>query len=141
MLKDVLSKMPIYDFGLRKILSLLRAIGKAWTPSSSLGDMGRLMHDNFPEITQEDKAAFSGVIAILFPPDASSMAGSAEDEAMRELKDHVAQSGLHPSPKWLACVQSIESVASRRHALLLVGPAGPCRRVVSNPVLTAAISL
>ena len=76
MLKDVLSKLPIYDFGLRKIATLLRTIGEAWTPSSSLGDIGRLMHDIFSEITPEDKAAFRAIVAMFFPPGNASMAGS-----------------------------------------------------------------
>eukprot|EP00898_Chlorokybus_atmophyticus_P005691 jgi/Chlat1/6122/Chrsp409S05665 len=134
-----LSKQPHYDFGLRNILSVLRAAGgqKRKNPdrSETFLIMRTLRDMNLSKFVAEDVPLFLSLIDDLFPSIKADKATFPDVEAalLKQVKDR----GLQAHPSWLGkCVQLYETYQVR-HGIMLVGPAGSGKTAIIECLASA----
>jgi dynein heavy chain len=122
-----LSKQKHYDFGLRNILSVLRAAGQIKrTHISSPEDallMSTLRDMNLSKLVAQDVPLFLSLISDLFPG-LTSDRGSTQDDFTTALEHVVSEELLELHPSWRTKVVQLYETTQVRHGIMMVGPAG-----------------
>lgn len=122
-----LSKQKHYDFGLRNILSVLRAAGQIKrsqinSPEESLL-MCTLRDMNLSKLVAQDVPLFLSLVSDLFPGIASDRSASQTDFT-RALEAVVEEEQLVLHPAWRTKVIQMYETTSVRHGIMMVGPSG-----------------
>ena len=124
--KDLLSKAPHYDWGLRAIKSVLVVAGKFKRAEPELPEADILMRAlrdfNLPKITAEDLQIFMDLLGDLFPgidpPRKRDMTFEAKcREAAEEFK-------LFPDEEMILKVVQLSELLVVRHCVFVMGPPG-----------------
>ena len=122
-----LSKQKHYDFGLRNILSVLRAAGqikrsRISSPEDSLL-MSTLRDMNLSKLVAQDVPLFLSLISDLFPGVASDRT-SVDQTFSAALEQVVIDEQLEMHPSWRTKVVQLYETTAVRHGIMMVGPAG-----------------
>jgi dynein heavy chain len=124
--RDLLSKCPHYDWGLRAIKSVLVVAGafkRAEPNQNELAILLRALRDfNTPKIIAEDWDIFFGLLGDLFPGIEVARQRNMDFEAIIE-KTTVAQ-GLFPEPAFIKKVVELGELLVIRHCVFTMGPPG-----------------
>jgi dynein heavy chain len=122
-----LSKQKHYDFGLRNILSVLRAAGQIkrtqlGSPEESLL-MSTLRDMNLSKLVAQDVPLFLSLISDLFPGIVNDR-GSIKADFSSALVQVVEEEHLVMHPSWRTKVVQLYETTLVRHGIMLVGPSG-----------------
>jgi dynein heavy chain, axonemal len=124
--RDLLSKCPHYDWGLRAIKSVLVVAGsfkRAEPDTEELGILLRALRDfNTPKIISEDWEIFFGLLGDLFPGIEVARQRDMRFEDVI-LKTTIAQN-LHPEEKFIRKVVELGELLVIRHCVFTMGPPG-----------------
>jgi dynein heavy chain len=124
--RDLLSKCPHYDWGLRAIKSVLVVAGRFLRDEPDQKELAillRALRDfNTPKIIAEDWDIFFGLLGDLFPGIEVARQRDMDFEAVIE-KTTVAQ-GLHPDAQFIKKVVELGELLVIRHCVFTMGPPG-----------------
>lgn len=124
--RDLLSKCPHYDWGLRAIKSVLVVAGsfkRAEPDCAELGILLRALRDfNTPKIIAEDWDIFFGLLGDLFP--GIEVARQRDMRFEEVINKTVKESGLHPDEKFIRKVVELGELLVIRHCVFTMGPPG-----------------
>jgi dynein heavy chain len=124
--RDLLSKCPHYDWGLRAIKSVLVVAGsfkRAEPDCAELGILLRALRDfNTPKIIAEDWDIFFGLLGDLFP--GIEVARQRDMRFEEVINKTVRESGLHPDEKFIRKVVELGELLVIRHCVFTMGPPG-----------------
>ncbi|KIZ07416.1 Dynein heavy chain 7, axonemal [Monoraphidium neglectum] len=120
---EQLSSQDHYDYGMRAVMSVLRAAGSLKRAFPAAGEdvlMLRAIRDvNVPKFLDQDVPLFNGILSDLFPgvdpPDVDYVALRAA------LADNCARAGLQPLEPFLVKAVQLYEMILVRHGLMLVG--------------------
>ena len=142
--EEQLSKQKHYDFGLRNILSVLRAAGAIKRENRDADEemlLCRTLRDmNSSKLVPQDVPLFLSMLSDLFPAVASppKRACATMEAAVRAA---AAEARLEPHDDWLAKVMQLHETMQVRHGVMLVGAAagGKSRIVEALQAATQAL--
>lgn len=122
-----LSKQKHYDFGLRNILSVLRAAGQIKRSHISSPEDQLLMRTlrdmNLSKLVAQDVPLFLSLISDLFPGIPSDSV-TAKSEFKTTLEAVVEEEQLMLHPAWRTKVVQLYETTLVRHGIMTVGPSG-----------------
>ena len=126
LLRDLLSKQPHYDWGLRAVKSVLVVAGGFKRLEPHLQEEALLMRAlrdfNIPKIVREDEVVFFGLLGDLFP------GIDPPRKVDPSLEDQVFQAciavGNHPDEVFRLKVVQLEELLQIRHCVFVMGPPG-----------------
>jgi dynein heavy chain, axonemal len=125
--EEQLSDQRHYDFGLRNILSVLRAAGavKRAAPEKdeNLLLMRTLRNMNLSKLVAQDTPLFLSLLNDLFPGH-DEEGGSGNKDVAECIREYVRQEGLVHHPTWVAKVHQLDDTVAVRHGIMVIGPAG-----------------
>ena len=138
-----LSKQAHYDFGLRNILSVLRTMGQKKRDDTSKTEtylvMRTLRDMNMSKFVAEDVPLFLSLIDDLFPGLKAEKAAFPDIDAA--LRNQAQLRGLQNHERWLAkCIQLYETLLVR-HGIMLVGPTGGGKTMMTSVLASALTEL
>jgi len=124
--RDLLSKAPHYDWGLRAIKSVLVVAGVMKRDEPTLVEDGILMRAlrdfNLPKITADDLEIFMGLLGDLFP--------GIDPPRKRDMKfediicEATKEANLDPEPEFILKVVQLKELLAIRHCVFVMGPPG-----------------
>eukprot|EP01135_Chromosphaera_perkinsii_P011757 Nk52_evm3s2496 gene=Nk52_evmTU3s2496 len=137
--EEQLSKQHHYDFGLRNILSVLKASGKAKRENPHLSEASiliRILRDtNLSKLVDHDEPLFLSFINDLFP------GVYVESEKHVELGKTIAQSaekmGFILHSDWLQKILQLYETTKVRHGIMILGPSGSGKSSVIKVLMNA----
>eukprot|EP00940_MAST-03C_sp_MAST-3C-sp2_P002393 g2393.t1 len=142
-----LSNQKHYDFGLRNVLSVLRATGPAKRASSKEGEeesefaiLWRLLvRLNRPKLVNDDVDIFFGLLEDHFPDTKTSVSdGRDEDSKLASLvSESTIEKDLFNRRTFVQKALQMNEMLKARHGVMLSGPAGCGKSSVSNVLALA----
>ena len=127
--EEQLSNQRHYDFGLRNILSVLRAAGSVKRQNVEKDEaqllMGTLRNMNLSKLVAQDTSLFLSLLNDLFPgfeDDLSAMGGN--EDVSTAIREYVETEALVHHPAWVAKVHQLDDTVAVRHGIMIIGPAG-----------------
>ena len=135
--RDLLSKQPHYDFGLRNVKAVLSVAGALKRSRPDVAEdvllLQALANYNLPKIVPEDVDAFQSIVGDLLPGRALPSSKRREDFDTLA-KKACAQLGCQPEEGLLAKCQQMFDLLQLRHCMIIVGAPATgkttCRRVL-----------
>jgi dynein heavy chain len=124
--KDLLSKQPHYDWGMRAIKSVLVVAGNMKRAEKVYGEDAVLMRAlrdfNLPKFVADDLPIFYGLLGDLFPGIDPPRARDMDFEAI--IREVTIEAGLEPDEMFLRKVVELGELQVIRHCVFTMGPPG-----------------
>jgi dynein heavy chain len=127
--EEQLSNQRHYDFGLRNILSVLRAAGSVKRQNVEKDEaqllMGTLRNMNLSKLVAQDTPLFLSLLNDLFPGfehDLQEMGG--DEDVSTAIREYCTKEALVHHETWVAKVHQLDDTVAVRHGIMIIGPAG-----------------
>ena len=128
MCEQQLSKQQQYDFGLRNILSVLRAAGEVLRQSTSKDEESvfmRCVRDmNLSKLVHGDVPVFLSLLSDIFPLSIAAAEKVPESDMRAKIRFAADELGYTSCTGWLAKCSQLYETKLVRHGVMIIGPAG-----------------
>jgi dynein heavy chain len=124
--RDLLSKAPHYDWGLRAIKSVLNVAGAMKREEPDLPESAillRALRDfNLPKIVADDLDIFFGLLGDLFPGIDVPRKRDMKLEGL--ITECIHEAGLYADPEFVLKIVQLSELLAVRHCVFTMGPPG-----------------
>ena len=127
--EEQLSNQRHYDFGLRNILSVLRAAGSVKRSNVEKDEakllMNTLKNMNLSKLVAQDTPLFLSLLNDLFPGFESELGTiGGNPDVSNAIREYVDSELLIHHDTWVAKVHQLDDTVAVRHGIMVIGPAG-----------------